>query len=149
MIRKLFVALSLFGLVATLPESADAKRPPKVVAAVKITSDFVEGELKWIGRPAPGYSIRWKTEIIKGEIAICGAVLFGDIQLRGESRSVLRRTYIVLNDTVIMRNMLFFKVAKTESELNTGLANCASTGVKAPKGGYSVRLRWDLGRAKG
>ena len=147
---KTFLALVASLVVFAFgTELAHAKKPAKVVSKVKVTSDFTKGELNWLGRPAPGFTLLWATRVINGEIAICGAVLYGDAQLRSESRAVMRRTYIVYNEQVILRNMLFFRSAKSVSDLNAGNAHCASTGIKAPKGRYNVRLRWDRGSAKG
>lgn len=141
---KLSACLLMIGTGAAL-----AAGKAKVVEQVRVTDEFQETELEWLGRPRPGFVLRWRTKVIDGEIAICGAAAFPEIQLRSASRNVLRRSYIVYEDKKIMRDMTFFNRVKRESKLDGSLANCASTGIKAPKGGYSVNLGWASGSSKG
>lgn len=116
---------------------------------VRVTQEFVEQELKWRGRPQPGFTVRWTTEVIGGEIAICGAVAFGDIQLRSESRTLLSRSYVTYDDKKVMKNLNFFAKAKSARKLIGSTANCASTGVKAPRGEYTVWMNLGSGSFPG
>lgn len=145
-----FVALCI-GVVAACalsftgqPAAADT---PKVLATMAVDETFVEQRMQWLGRPQPGFVIRWKTIRLNDEIGICGAVTFPEPQARSASRGVLRRAFITYQDQKIMRNMTYFARVRTEAALDTAVANCASTGVAAPRT-WSVRLGWDAGRAR-
>lgn len=132
----------------TLTTAAQAG-PAKTIAQTTVTKDFVESGMSWNGRPNPGFVLRWKTRVIDGEIAICGAVAYGDIQMRSESRTVLSRAFVEYKDRKVMKNMTFFKNAKSMRKLMGSKANCATTGIKAPRGNYEVLLGWPGGSFKG
>lgn len=84
-----------------------------------------------------------------GEIAIGGAVAFGNIQLRSESRTLLNRSYVTYEDKKVMKNLSFFSTARSARKLVGSNANCASTGIQAPNGNYSVWLSLGSGNFPG
>lgn len=145
--KKLIVAICAMS-ICVQPGAALAKKA-KVIQKMPVTAEFQSAEMGWYGRPEPGFVLRWRTTVINGEIAVCGAVAYPNIRLRAESVSVMRTVKIRYQDKIIMRDMSFFARAKRVSQLDKINANCASTGVAAPRGEYTVRLGWDRGSAKG
>jgi hypothetical protein len=61
----------------------------------------------------------------------------------------LKSAYILYDDKEIMSNLRYFTKVDGVEKLIGAKANCASTGVKAPKSGYRVRLSWGSKRFKG
>ena len=143
MLKKLFFVAVAAALLSGAPQAADAKA--KVIKKTQVTPRYVTMELKWFNQPDPGFILKWETRVINGEIAICGAVAFTNLYLRAESRRVLARTKVRYKDKIIMRSIMFVNKVP-EAEIDKATAYCASTGVKAPKGQYTVNVSWDRGR---
>ena len=144
--KALMLGLAVF-MADMAPAPAHARN--KVVRQVEVTGAFKETGLTWLGRPQPGYVLKWKSKVFDGVIHVCGAVAYGDIQMRSQSASVLRKAFIVYEGKKVMRNMTYFKRAKSIRRLSGATANCASTGIKVPRGAYDLWLGWDAGSVPG
>lgn len=130
----LAAGLSMSAAAAGERETVVQKRP--------VDAQFLRAELSFDDRPKPGYVLKWREAVIGGKIAICGVVAFTDPQLLSQSKSVLRTVFIQYDGAVIMRDMSFFARAPSEARLDTTHANCASTGVTAPRQPFGVSLHW-------
>ena len=140
MARAAMVAAG-FMLVAA---GAEAK-PPKVVRKVPVDKYFTEGEFKWTGGIG-GYKFLWSVRAVNGKLEVCGVGHYQDAYSRSQNNDILRKSYVTLNGKKILKDMRFFSIAKYEKDLRRTPANCASTGVKVPKGKVEIQLRSDGGR---
>jgi len=137
-----------FFVVCAVCLAAQGAFANDITRTIELPDDYVESQLIWSGTPKPGFIIRWSTEVHEGLIEICGAVQFPSNASVSQSRAILRKTKAVYEEKVVLRNMTFFKKVKNGSKADWSEANCASTGVKAPNGRYSISVGWDAGRAK-
>ena len=134
--------LAAAGLAITLASTATAK-PPEVVRQIEITDKFSSGYLNWTGG-IKGMDYVWKVQTHQGTIHICGAGHYTGAQARLQTKDIMRRAFVTLEGKKILRDMRFFNIVKTSGSLAPGAkANCADTGVKAPKKAYQVYLSWD------
>jgi hypothetical protein len=135
-------SLAAAGLVITLASTAYAK-PPEVVRQTKVTDGYSSGYLNWTGG-IKGMDYLWKVQTHEGKIHICGAGHYTGVQARLQTKDIMRRAFVTLEGKKILRDLRFFNIVKTSDSLAPGAtANCANTGVDAPKKAYQVYLSWD------
>ena len=144
---RMYFTAAIAALLIPIPGAVGAKSH-KVTHQIPLTDDFTEQQLQWTGGLG-GYEFRWKTIVTNGVIEICGVGFYSNVSSRWQTKDSLRKAYIKYQDKVVMKDITFFSRVKSRTKLKNGtMANCASTGVKAPNGRYSVSLGWPGGRAR-
>ncbi|MEM9523647.1 MAG: hypothetical protein AAF982_06590 [Pseudomonadota bacterium] len=126
-----------------------AGQSAKVVRTMLLKQDFAESSVRFTGLPRPAFTVRWASTAIDGQIAICGLVTYPDMQFQQQAATVVGDIYAVYQGRKIMRGMRFFKRVNSARKFDTTPANCALTGVRAPKAPFRVQLDLDPGRVKG
>lgn len=118
-------ALSMIGV-----STADA-RGNKVVRQIPVTDKFLEFDISW-NRTGPSYYAKILVTVNKGMIEVCGAGVFVNAQMRTATNSVLRKHWVKVNGKQIFSDFRFFNKVNRRRKLDKAIANCASTGVRAP-----------------
>ncbi|WP_300033138.1 hypothetical protein [uncultured Roseobacter sp.] len=136
----------VFLALAACTEVSETPKTTETFRQIPVTDDFTEMRLRWssnvqVNRSGPAdYFYAFKTIVADGKIEICGAGSYSKSTGTSESRSVMRGAKILLEDRVILEDLRYFSNLGTKRKLIGEQANCRSTGVDAPAGGFGVSL---------
>lgn len=140
-LHRLALAVCTCAATLSMAQAGDDTRE------IPVTDKFVDGKLTWSGRP--GYEYKWKIQITDGMYEVCGVGVNTSNRSRQASRNVMRRAWVENKEgQKLMRDMRFFTLVKKPGQMATAMATCKSTGQPAPKGNWTVRLKWDPSSAR-
>jgi len=140
------VLLAAVMLLATGAGTAALAADPKVFT-VPVDDSFHENEMKWTGGVGTSYVYRYNLIDREGTLALCGAGYFTSPHSSRQTRSLMRKGTLRINDQVVLKDLSYFSKVKRLEDLDGAQANCMLTNAKTPRS----RITWGIdmgGRAR-
>ncbi len=137
MTRIKFALVAAF--VAALPVSVAAQD----TFQIPVDAKFFDANMRWTGANAGGYDAKMKLIVNKqGHLSLCGIGRVTNIQLSSAIKSGVRGGRLFVDGKPVIKGFGFFTKAKNAADLKKGNATCKSSGVKPPRSGDDIDIRY-------
>ena len=140
--QRVFASRAVLALVlaSVTFSAAQAANAP---STMPVTPEFKELDITWDGGEGKGYVYRMRIFDFDGVLAACGAGVYVKASNRSQTREIVQRAVLKMNDKSILKDFSYFTQVKRAEALGRAHAHCRSTGVATPRG--DVKFDIDYG----